>query len=103
MISGFRAGFSFSAGVTDLVFSSTLPAAAKTWLIIPLGLASFALFYGVFRFMILKWKLKTPGREDEDALPAEAKAYVDFLEKEIETPIRLVSTGPGRHEMSYRK
>ena len=73
VVTGFRAGFSFSAGVTDLVFSSTLPAAAKTWLIIPLGLASFALFYGVFRFMILKWKLKTPGREDEDALPAEAE------------------------------
>jgi len=33
---GFRAGFSFSAGCTDLVFSSTLPAASKTWLIIPL-------------------------------------------------------------------
>ena len=72
VVSGFRGGFSFSAGVTDLFFSSTLPAAAKTWLIIPLGLASFALFYGVFRFMILKWNLKTPGRED--AAPAEAGA-----------------------------
>ena len=71
VISGFRAGFSFSAGVTDLVFSSTLPAAAKTWLIIPLGLLSFALFYGVFRFMIMKWDMKTPGRENEDSAPAE--------------------------------
>ena len=74
VVSGFRAGFSFSAGVTDLFFSSALPAAAKTWLIIPLGLLSFALFYGVFRFMILKWNLKTPGREDEDTAPAEAGA-----------------------------
>ena len=74
VISGFRAGFSFSAGVTDLVFSSTLPAAAKTWLIIPLGLLSFALFYGVFRFMIMKWDMKTPGRENEDTVPAEEGA-----------------------------
>ena len=29
---GFRAGFSFSAGAMDLLFSSSLPAAAKTWL-----------------------------------------------------------------------
>ena len=38
---GFRAGFSFSAGATDLLFSSTLPAAQKTVLIIPLGIAAF--------------------------------------------------------------
>ena len=63
---GFRAGFCFSAGAVDLVFSSSLPAAANTWLIIPLGIAAFAVFYVVFRFAITKWDLKTPGREDED-------------------------------------
>ena len=63
---GFRAGFCFSAGAVDLVFSSSLPAAANTWLIIPLGIAAFVVFYVVFRFAITKWDLKTPGREDED-------------------------------------
>lgn len=63
---GFRAGFSFSAGATDLLFSSSLPAAAKTWLILPLGLAAFVVFYVVFRFAITKFDLKTPGREDDD-------------------------------------
>ena len=63
---GFRAGFSFSAGGTDLLFSASLPAAAKTWLIIPLGIAAFIVFYVVFRFAITKWDLKTPGREDDD-------------------------------------
>ena len=58
---GFRAGFSFSAGAMDLLFSSSLPAAQKTWLIIPLGIAAFK-----------KWDLKTPGREDDD-LEAEKK------------------------------
>lgn len=70
---GFRAGFCFSAGAVDLVFSSSLPAAANTWLIIPLGIAAFIVFYVVFRFAITKWDLKTPGREDED-LEAEKAA-----------------------------
>ena len=63
---GFRAGFSFSAGLTDLVFSAQLPAAAKTMLIIPLGAAAFVVFYLVFRVLITKLDLKTPGREDDD-------------------------------------
>ena len=71
--SGFRAGFCFSAGATDLVFSASLPAAAKTWMIIPLGIAAFLVFYFVFYFAITKFDLKTPGREDEDAEEAEKK------------------------------
>ena len=63
---GFRAGFSFSAGATDLFFSASLPAAKNTWMIIPLGIAAFIVFYVVFRFMIVKFDLKTPGREDDD-------------------------------------
>ena len=63
---GFRAGFSFSAGATDLLFSSTLPAAQKTVLIIPLGIAAFVVFYFVFLFAIKKFDLKTPGREYDD-------------------------------------
>ena len=62
---GFRAGFCFSAGATDLLFSASLPAAAKTWLIIPTGIAAFAVFFAVFYFAIKKWDLKTPGREDD--------------------------------------
>ena len=49
------------------------------------------------------WKSDIRGCTDYDALPENARAYVDFLEKEIETPIRLVSTGPGRHEITHRK
>lgn len=63
---GFRGGFSFSAGLTDLVFSASLPAAAKTLLIIPLGIAAAIVFYIVFRVMITALNLKTPGREDDD-------------------------------------
>ena len=73
---GFRAGFSFSAGATDLLFSSTLPAAQKTVLIIPLGIAAFVVFYFVFLFAIKKFDLKTPGREDDDDLEEEKKVQL---------------------------
>ncbi len=67
----FRAGFAFSAGATDLLFSASLPAAQNTWLILPLGLAAFVTFYLVFRVMIAKLDLNTPGRKDEDGTPEE--------------------------------
>ena len=63
---GFRAGFSFSGGCTDLIFSASLPAANNTWMILILGPAAFVVFYLVFRFAITKFDLKTPGREDDD-------------------------------------
>ena len=66
-LSGFRAGFAFSAGATDLLFSASLPAAQDTWLILPFGLAAFVIFYLVFRGMITALNLKTPGREVEEA------------------------------------
>ena len=62
---GFRAGFCFSAGATDLIFSASLPAAANTWLILPMGIAAFVVFYFVFLFAIKKFDLKTPGREED--------------------------------------
>lgn len=67
VLTGFRAGFAFSAGATDLLFSASLPAAAKTWMIIPLGAAAFVIFYLVFRAMITRLDLKTPGREEDSA------------------------------------
>ena len=63
---GFRAGFSFSAGATDLVFSASLPAAEKTWMIIPLGIGAAIVFFVVFYVLIKTFDFKTPGREDED-------------------------------------
>ena len=70
---GFRAGFCFSAGATDLVFSASLPAAQNTLLILPIGLVALVVFYLVFYFAIKKFDLKTPGNEDEDAEAEEAK------------------------------
>lgn len=69
---GFRAGFAFSAGATDLFFSASLPAAQKTWMILPLGAAAFAIFWLVFRLMGSKLDLGLPGGEDAPATGAGA-------------------------------
>ena len=89
---GFRAGFSFSAGATDLFFSSSLPAAANTWMIIPLGIAAFIVFYVVFRFAIVKFDLKTPGREDDDL---EAEKNVVLSNNNFTEVAKIVLEGLG--------
>ena len=43
------------------------------------------------------------GCTDYDALPANARGYVEFLEQRIGVPITIVSTGPKRHEIALRK
>lgn len=45
------------------------------------------------------WKCDIRGVTDFDKLPQAAKDYVKFIEREIETPIKIVSTGPSRHEI----
>ncbi len=62
-----RAGFTFSGGFIDWVLCAKLPAALNTWMIIPIGLVVAVVYYAVFRFVIVKLDLKTPGREDDDA------------------------------------
>ena len=57
-----RAGFSFSGGAVDMVLSSFTPLAENPWMLIPVGV----LYYVVFRFVITRFDLKTPGREDDE-------------------------------------
>ena len=91
---GFRAGFVFSAGATDLVFSASLPAAANTWLILPLGAAAFIVFYFVFKFAITKWDLKTPGREDDQ----EGELKIDLANDDYTTMAQIILEGLGGKE-----
>jgi N-acetylglucosamine PTS system EIICBA or EIICB component len=70
-----RLGFGFSAGLFDYVLNFNK--ATRPWLLLPVGLGYFALYYGVFRFVIVRLNLKTPGREDDapaDAAPPAAAA-----------------------------
>lgn len=61
-----RSGFWFSGGFVDWLLSMKAPMAQNPWLMIPIGLAVGALYYSIFRFCIVKFNLKTPGREDDD-------------------------------------
>ena len=67
-ILGVKLGFTFSAGLFDYLLSYGL--GTKGWLLIPVGLVYGVVYYFVFYFAIIKWNLKTPGREDELPAPA---------------------------------
>ncbi|OMF26932.1 PTS transporter subunit EIIC [Paenibacillus sp. FSL H8-0259] len=58
-----RLGFSFSAGLID--YLTNLKISTNAWVLFPVGLAFFLLYYVLFRFVIVKFNLKTPGREDD--------------------------------------
>ncbi|WP_059014763.1 PTS transporter subunit EIIC [Mycobacterium sp. M26] len=69
-------GFSFSAGLIDLLLYGTAPAAKNIPLLIVMGLVFFAVYYVLFRFAITKWNMRTPGREPEGEFEAEEQANV---------------------------
>ncbi len=60
------AGFGFSAGAVDFVLSIFNPIANNQWMLIVMGLAFAVIYYFVFKVLIIKFDLKTPGREDEE-------------------------------------
>jgi PTS system N-acetylglucosamine-specific IIC component len=79
-------GFSFSAGLFDYVLNFS--EATNPWLLLPIGLAYFGLYYTVFRFAIQRFNLKTPGRDDDGVATdqpepvgdaARAKAFIGAL------------------------
>lgn len=68
---GIHDGFTFSAGAID--FALNWGKATNPALLIPVGLAYAAIYYVVFRLVIRRWNLRTPGREEPtsaDAVPA---------------------------------
>lgn len=67
-------GTTFSDGLIDFVLYGVLPGQSRSnWMMmIPVILVYFVIYFVIFRFAILKWDLKTPGREDDDE---EAKLY----------------------------
>ena len=49
------------------------------------------------------WKCEIRGIKNYEDLPENCRNYIEFIEKEIETPISMVSNGPGRDEIIFRK
>ncbi len=65
---GIRDGFAFSAGAIDYTLNFT--AATRPLLLVPIGVAYAVLYYTVFRMVIRRFDLATPGRERDDDEPA---------------------------------
>ena len=49
------------------------------------------------------WKCEIRGIKEYDKLPENCRKYIEFIEKELGVPVTMVSNGPGRDEIIYRK
>ncbi|HAZ5255662.1 TPA: PTS transporter subunit IIABC [Staphylococcus aureus] len=67
-------GYTFSGGFIDYVLLGVLPNKTQWWLVIPVGLVYAVIYYFIFRFLIVKLKYKTPGREDKQSQAVTASA-----------------------------
>ncbi|GEK22372.1 PTS transporter subunit EIIC [Cellulomonas xylanilytica] len=61
---GIKDGFGFSAGAIDYVLNYRI--ATMPLLLLVVGLGYAVVYYFLFRFVITRWQLRTPGREDDD-------------------------------------
>lgn len=84
---GIHDGFGFSAGAIDYLLNFRI--AQKPLWIIPIGLIYAAIYYFLFRWVITKWNLRTPGREDDDAVADSNNILVDQPDDE---PVKKTTT-----------
>ena len=78
-IFGVGVGMTFSGGIIDLALFGILPGAGKTsWYWIPVvGAVYFAVYFFLFKYLILKFDLKTPGRDDSEEVKLYRRSDVD--------------------------
>lgn len=91
-ILGVKLGFTFSAGLFDYLLSYGL--GTNAWILLPVGLVYGGVYYAVFYFVITKWNLKTPGREEEPA---------DAPERQTAAPADAAETAPARQDTRGQK
>lgn len=72
---GIKLGFSFSAGAID--FALNLTHGTRAWELIPIGIVFFFIYFGIFYWAIKKFDIKTPGREDDNALAFAGAGFSD--------------------------
>ena len=92
---GIHDGFGFSAGAIDYLLNFRI-AQHPLWLI-PIGLVYFAIYYFLFRWVITKWNLRTPGREDDDAVADVNNVLIDQPAEDdvVVAPATAGSAGAG--------
>ncbi|MCM3789984.1 glucose-specific PTS transporter subunit IIBC [Domibacillus indicus] len=69
---GVRHGYTFSGGGIDYILNYGL--STNGWVAIPVGIVFGLIYYFLFKFVIRKWDLKTPGREDDEDINSEESA-----------------------------
>ncbi|WP_117168590.1 N-acetylglucosamine-specific PTS transporter subunit IIBC [Paraliobacillus sediminis] len=93
------AGFGFSAGFVDFVLSSRLPLANLPLMLVVQGIVFALIYYFLFRFLITKFNLKTPGREDEDSDDVESTLdKTDSSNDKVKTMATEIYKGLGGDE-----
>lgn len=85
---GIKHGFGFSAGLIDYLVNFHL--STNALLIIPVGLAFAAVYYFLFRFLIVKLNLKTPGREDDEEETASHASGSDAMHEKAQKVLALI-------------
>ena len=81
-------GMTFSGGLIDLVLFGVMQGNAKThWIwVVVVGLVYFVLYYFIFRFMIMKFDFKTPGRDDSEEVKLYTRADVNARDAASSNP-----------------
>jgi PTS system N-acetylglucosamine-specific IIC component len=96
---GIHDGFNFSAGAVDYVLNYGI--ATKAWLLIPIGLGYALIYYFVFRWAIMRWNLRTPGREEptaETVTTDDPADPADLAGAPTVQTLPVVSPGGPRHQ-----
>lgn len=91
---GYVAGFGFSAGAIDFVLSLKIPNANQPFMLWVVGAVFFVIYYVIFRFVITKFDLKTPGREDDQ----EAEAKIVLANDNFTEIAKIIMEGIGGPE-----
>ena len=91
------AGFGFSAGLVDFVLSSRLPLANQPYMLIVQGLVFAVIYYFLFRFIIVKFNLNTPGRGEELDTEAE-EASAGSADNKFAAQAKVIYEGLGGKE-----
>ncbi|MFD1773298.1 glucose-specific PTS transporter subunit IIBC [Paenibacillus rhizophilus] len=101
-ILGVKIGMTFSGGLIDYVLFGIIPNRTSWWLVIPVGLVIAVIYYFGFRFVIRKFNLKTPGREDvvdDDADGADGAASVSTAGDDL--PRNILSALGGQQNIVH--
>ncbi|MDO5696807.1 MAG: glucose PTS transporter subunit IIA [Dermatophilus congolensis] len=94
-------GFSFSAGLVDLLLYGGAPAAKNIPLLIGMGVAFFVLYYVLFRFAITAWNMRTPGREPDSDLAGDSGAESQLTLMGADRAKRVIAAFGGAGNLSH--